>query len=512
MKKILLLLLFLIPTISFSQLLINQQVVEQPPYVVGDTITVNYFVENRTNSDGFQYLWFRYDYSNKHIELVPNSTQFLQGQTQNFFHQWVGYIFNSNPTIGVGELDRQYSNSGWNYQLNNDWNVVQLSIQKPGSPIGGIVISQKFRIKDNTNYTNIHRLHLARALDNQNRSIIPIGSQVLWLSLQEVQGLSSSVTLKVKHPANYPIWEHRANIYNSNNSLVESKMIDSSGEVLLTNLITDQDYRVEILPISNSSILDEIVTVSDAYRAFLEIADKGLSGQSSYFTYPIEYKVGNIKRSQDSFNSLDSYYLFSHIVGLDVTADANIPALNNQTPFFHSGKLSSYVSAELDSIISITDRNHIFEFGYAWGGDLDFSHSTSPGDLKSASSRIQRDYREVNVKLQSTLTGRKVIVDLELEEELSGFQAILQYDNSRLKLEDIKFDAGNEVTNFITDKNSRVSFGSIDQLGTGRIKKGKTYSLEFSSSTTLTSTTGLFYIVLTDAVAGKGEKIKINIR
>ena len=38
MKKLLILLL-LLPTLSFGQIIINQEVVEAPPYQVGDTIT-----------------------------------------------------------------------------------------------------------------------------------------------------------------------------------------------------------------------------------------------------------------------------------------------------------------------------------------------------------------------------------------------------------------------------------------------------------------------------------------
>jgi hypothetical protein len=196
MKNLLLtILLFSISVLSYSQIIINQTVVEQPPYNVGDTITVNYSVQNLTGSNGFQYLWFRYHYSNKHIELIPSSTQFLQGETQNFFHQWIGFNYIPNPTIGVGELDRQYYEGGFNYIGEPNWNVVQLAIQKVGSPLSGNIISQKFIIKDNTDYTSIHRLHMAFAEDINSQSIRPVGSQVLWLSLNEVKGLKSSVKI-----------------------------------------------------------------------------------------------------------------------------------------------------------------------------------------------------------------------------------------------------------------------------------------------------------------------------
>ena len=107
MKK-LLILLFLLPTLSFSQIIINQEVVEASPYQVGDTITIRYTLQNLTGQPDFRYFWLRLQYSNKHLQLVPNSTVFTNATTrQTYFYQWVGYRFNQNPNIGVGELNRQ---------------------------------------------------------------------------------------------------------------------------------------------------------------------------------------------------------------------------------------------------------------------------------------------------------------------------------------------------------------------------------------------------------------------
>jgi hypothetical protein len=129
MKK-LLILLFLLPTLSFGQIIINQEVVEAPPYQVGDTITIRYTFQNLTGQSDFRYFWLRLHYSNKHLQLVPNSTQFVDAATrQTYFYQWVGYSFNSNPNIGVGELDKQLQQGGYQYVGNQDWNVVQLNMQ-----------------------------------------------------------------------------------------------------------------------------------------------------------------------------------------------------------------------------------------------------------------------------------------------------------------------------------------------------------------------------------------------
>ena len=67
MKKLLILLL-LLPTLSFGQIIVNQQVVEAPPYNVGDVITIRYTLQNLTGQPDFRYFWLRLQYSNKHLQ------------------------------------------------------------------------------------------------------------------------------------------------------------------------------------------------------------------------------------------------------------------------------------------------------------------------------------------------------------------------------------------------------------------------------------------------------------
>ena len=62
MKNILFL-IFLLPIISFGQVTINRQIVEAPPYRVGDVITIRYNINSGSQSPW--YLWIRYQYNNK---------------------------------------------------------------------------------------------------------------------------------------------------------------------------------------------------------------------------------------------------------------------------------------------------------------------------------------------------------------------------------------------------------------------------------------------------------------
>jgi hypothetical protein len=114
--------------------------------------------------------------------------------------------------------------------------------------------------------------------------------------------------------------------------------------------------------------------------------------------------------------------------------------------------------------------------------------------------------------ITSTLEGGKVVLTTTLTKtELAGLQVIMNYDESKLTLDNIIFDSGSTITNFSTHKDGRLTFGSIDQLKSARIKVGTPYKLIFTPKTTLTNTAGLFYFVLSDAVDAKGNKVDLTI-
>jgi hypothetical protein len=110
------------------------------------------------------------------------------------------------------------------------------------------------------------------------------------------------------------------------------------------------------------------------------------------------------------------------------------------------------------------------------------------------------------------LEGGKVVLTTNLTKEgLAGLEVIMNYDESKLTLDNVLFDAGSSITNFSTHENGRLTFGSMDQLKTARIKTGTPYKLIFTPKTTLTNTAGLFYFVLSDAVDASGKKINLIV-
>jgi hypothetical protein len=80
MKKLLTIigiLLVCVSTNAQSTLVIDQSIVQSAPYRVGDTITMKYTIAK--NGLKPRYFWLRYDFNNKALEYVSNTTVFSQG-------------------------------------------------------------------------------------------------------------------------------------------------------------------------------------------------------------------------------------------------------------------------------------------------------------------------------------------------------------------------------------------------------------------------------------------------
>jgi hypothetical protein len=531
MKKLLALLL--LPLLSFGQIIIDQSIVEPGPYKVGDIITLEYRV-NPGNLD-VNYIWFRYDYNNKNLEMIPNSTVFSQGTTtQTFYTHWNNFIFNPNPQIGVGELLRQFNSNGWNYTQNNDWNVAQLSVQRTDASISGVIATQKYKIKDNTSFQNVHKLHLAHATTRNNTAVTSIGSNVLWLSLDNVSRLVSSVKFKVAFPAGYDITKHNIQVmatnaqgtvdWSTNPQPAVIGPLDSSGEFLTDKLEKTKQYLVMVNPAFGQNVPDNIITVTDAYKAFKAINDRGINNTDPFFGTSLENRIANVTQDQ-SFDSQDAYYLFASVMGVDLSSVAGLmlPSKDMSKPTkFLSGFTSSFANQTGPTNITPTEDNETYNLSYAWAGDLDFSHS-SPLSISGTASATSRQFNvssvsaqvssNANTSISTALVNGRVVVSVSLSASgLAGAEYKIGYDDSKLTFNDVTFDTGNAVTNFSTHKENIITFGSMDNKGTSTLKAGVPYRLTFTPKSPLTNASGLIFTHFAEAVDKNANKVILNIQ
>lgn len=548
MKKLLMLLGILVISIATNaQLTINQSVTPTTGLKVGDTISVKYTVARGTTTP--RYFWLRYQYNNKALAYV--STTFSQGTSvQTYYTNWTAYKFTASTanSITATSLYAQYLISPWNYVTNADWNVGQLTIQRTDASINGDIATQKYTIKDLGEYTNIHKLDLSYSIDAASAYITPITTEPGTMSLTNVSGNTSQFKVRVLFPTGYDITAHTIALFpiQSNGTIdwnvtpIATKSLDASGEATFTTEVKVGDsLAVWMYGATGKTWMNNIITVSDAYKAFLGISQTDITGTATYFTRPtLQKNIGLITKSKGVFSESDSYYMFAYVMGIaNVKDSAWIPLSTNSGLFkWFSGLLNqSWLNGIPTYKTKVTASNQSIDMVYAWGGDLDWSHSSDPdviasriaagtyaNSIKDETSTIKSfgvqsmEYTPVVEKatlgLVSTIVNGKVILTGTLTKEgLAGLEVILQYDNSKLTFDNISFDAGASVTNFSTNGDGRLTFGSMDQTKTARIKTGTPYKLTFTPKETITNTAGLFYTVLADAVDGNGNKINLIV-
>ena len=551
MKKLLFLgSLFLISLTSFGQLTISQSLTPNTNLKVGDTITVKYNLTKGTTIVNPRYLWFRYQYNNKALAYV--STVFNQGSSaQTFYTGWNNYKFTFNGGASDNDLNVQYGLTPWNYTVNADWNVGQLTVQRADASISGLIATQKYVLKDQNTYNNIFKIDLATGTDTAGGNVGTIYGGG-WSSLTNVVGNTSQFKVKVLYPQGYTITDHSVQLMKLKSDgtgnidwtqqPIAVSPLDASGEALFTTQVKVGDsVGVFVGPAMQKTWMNNIVTVSDAYKAFLGHSQTDISGTPNFFTLPVlEKKVGKVTNNANQFGEADSYALFAHVMGQDMSSVAMIPTNTSTSVRWYSGLLNqSWLDGVVKNRVLIdTPIKEVYAV-FAWGGDLNWSHSSDPaviatkiaagqftnavnnpqevGVIKSMSTNATMSYQTTAVEkatlgITSTLEGGKVILTTTLTKaELAGLQVVMNYDQTKLTLDNVIFDAGATITNFSTHDNGRLTFGSIDQLKTARIKVGTPYKLIFTPKTALTNTAGLFYFVLSDAVDAKGNKIDLIV-
>ncbi len=555
MKRILLLAtLVLFSFISEAQIVVNQSI-SAGPYKVGDTLTVTYTVDKATTNP--RYFWLRYSFNNKALTYV--STTWSQGsQSQTYYTGWNNYAFTANANVATTSLYGQYQATPWGYAVNNDWNVGQLAVQRADASVNGVIATQKYILKDQNTYNGIFKLDLSYALDSSTGNNIPtITTSAGPTSITGVTGNTSYFKVRVLFPQGYDITKHQAQLMQLKTDgsgdidwtkpAIASKAFDGSGEAIFTTGVKVGDsLGVWVGGAVQQSFMNNIVTVSDAYKSFLGHSQTDINGVGTFFTRPVlEKKIGLITKDKTAFSESDSYFSLAYVIGQDVSAKAWIPTnaapVNNSVNYkWHAGLLNqSWLDGVAKHRVIVTQAAQTVDAVYAWGGDLDWSHSSSPeaivasiaagnytnkanltiGEIKTMAmtSNMSNVYEQARIEstslsVVSKLEGGKVVLTASLTKaDLAGLQVIMNYDSTKLTLDNVVFDAGSTITNFSTKDDGRLTFGSIDQLKTARIKTGTPYKLIFTPKVSLSNTAGLFFFVLADAVDANGKKVELVI-
>jgi hypothetical protein len=293
-----------------------------------------------------------------------------------------------------------------------------------------------------------------------------------------------------------------------------------------------QAYKPQTIKISTtntlSTLYNSILTVSDVYLAFKELANGGLFGNQTgnEFTYGVQYKNADVN-DDGYFNESDCFALLQHLTGVKNIVDTftlkKTLKLIPQTTYNSIGKsnwntFSSYLNDSLLLDINTGKAIDTFNISATWKGDVNLSHSATPASngITTASVRAMSTSvsNEINASILTEIVGDSIYAYITLDplsQNVVGTQFQLNYDNSVLKFNGVKFTTRGFPTNYATDKGSYINLGSLVSDGSTSLDKTTEYRVSFVANTKLTNVLGLISIGATDAVNQSGTQLKIRV-
>jgi hypothetical protein len=295
-----------------------------------------------------------------------------------------------------------------------------------------------------------------------------------------------------------------------------------SAEFTFSPIQSFKPHGIELNTTNLSSLYNNIVTVSDVFLAFKEVSNGGIFGNESglEFTNGIQFMNADVD-GNGMFNEMDTYKLLQHLTGVET--------INNGSTNL-SDYIKMYPKLEYDAItklnwntqnnntrnllpftLSNTTLNNIYNINVTWKGDVNLSHSAQP---TQSSNRINSALSEINASLMGEIIEGKVVVTLTLDplqQDVVGTQFQVNYDNTKIKFEKVEFTTKGNPTNFITNRGSSVTVGSLITDGSSTLDKTTEYKIIFNPVNTITDILGLTSISTTDAVNKEGKQLKIKL-
>ena len=541
MKKLLFLLL---PLFCLAQdLKLDHSYTNAEDFAVGDTITIKFNTIQVTNNVDPNLYIFDYEYNNKLLQKITHRFKVTDNSAntnaQTSLTHWDGYKYKVLSTYDEDNLSAQYLH-GWlnrsqvqgntnSYPTDNDWSVERITIQDGvGITYSNTLIEVDFKIKDkiNTNYSNynnVTHLNWMRAEDNSTSTKYDVDAMQQKITLSDVEGGDAgSVTINLKTENDKPT-HYKYDILSNNNSVVSGNF-DANSQAIVTGLENNVKYDINITVDNElaSDWLDDVVTVTDVFLVFKEAIGAGSSpsGSASTFTHALQSLLGEVNNS-GNVDFDDSYVMLSHIMDENVS-EYFTSSTNGAKDIW--GEKTQYGYATDDYYFgqkkhfTPTDSNKVFDFGHGLIGDVDFSHSFEPivEDDNEGVPRmpsVQGKIENLDLDISTSLVNDKVELLVELEkEDLAGMQFVIQFDDAILEFEEVQFNTGNLLTNFATERNNKLYFGSISVENQESIKAGKPYKIIFNTKQTVTNASGLIYFKTTDAVTSDGTKVILKIQ
>ena len=289
-----------------------------------------------------------------------------------------------------------------------------------------------------------------------------------------------------------------------------------------------QNYKshgVELNTTNVASLYNNIVTVSDVFLAFKEVSNRGLFGNESglEFGSGIQFMNADVD-GNGVFDERDTYKLIQHLVGEEIIGNGS----NNLSDYMKIlpkseydlvTKLNWYTQPNSTTNIyspinlSTTSLLNSFNYNVFWKGDVNMSHSAPQTNNNVRVSN--KTSNGIDAFIMSEIENGKVVVTITidpLQEAVVGTQFQLNYDNTKLKFEEVEFKTKGNPTNYGNNRGSFINIGSLITNGNGVLDNTTEYRVIFSLLNNTTNILGLTSIAETDAVNSNGVQLNVKIK
>jgi hypothetical protein len=280
-----------------------------------------------------------------------------------------------------------------------------------------------------------------------------------------------------------------------------------------------------------NTLYNSIVSVSDVYLAFKELANGGIFGNQSglEFTSGIQYMNADVD-GNGVFNEADTYKLLQHLTGVQSLTDN--PILTFLMKLYSKSDYDSITKTNWNTKFNYTRSlfpfslntgtlNNTYNVNVTWKGDVNLSHSAqqtassvATNSVRSMSVNTNAVSNTINADIVGENIGGKVVITISLDplqQEVVGTQFQLNYDKTALKYEKVEFVTKGNPMNYGTDKGSYINLGSLISDGSTSLDKTTEYKITFLPLKGLEGILGLTSLSATDAVNKNGTQLKIKL-
>lgn len=574
MKKLLFLLLFPILTfgqsitisVDYAGLIVEPVQGETTPVTaleIGDEFYIDITMANSDNSQRkatYADIWFTF--KNDAFEYLGVINP-LDGTNNWYTYQWPSvYEFINSTTATVDDLYGQYyTDHTWTHVGEDSPHApMQIRTQTAGPELNGTVARLKFRYKQVANGFDFSESVFLRKASVRDNTTNFLFTDVKAFPNQTFDNAPSSTKVtaqfKILFPETLDATLFDGGLYTENvdnpgqwfqpeGAIYEN--LSSTGTLNITqgfnrtdDLAVIVNWDGDFVNIPFTEQYDEIVTISDVVLAFNELANRGINMDETgnEFNYGIQYMNADVN-GDGSFDDQDTYLMLAHVLDSENNSllGAN-PAMVYASKFYSKNdwdgitvdNYSEYSNGTtLMNFIDNKDNTKLqfsFESAITWKGDVNLSHSTTPpvqaaeaqaiAMARPQAARFATNPNSITVSsgLVTELKDGKVHATVTLDpgtQDIAGLQYKLGFDDSKLTFDSINFETVNTATNFASNKQNYIKFGSLIQSGDEVLSKSTKYTLIFSPKETLTNTLGLIVISNTDAANKKGEQLNLEI-